>query len=196
MTCSFTNPPNASTDDPVRLKGGGTPACFFIIIPSVGTRRGGIWSWEDAIPDCKGLESYSFQLQRVDRMRRRWQLTYGAWEDHGSGRQVAEIRVALGRIAALDEAPGLAAYVKCFAPSIRLNNPKRGVLGDAARLLLRMKGKRMDGASAKWEVRDKPKKIYPRSRGLGPLRFHARTVRFERYCGEGAQEPQAHEEVH
>ncbi|KAL7543053.1 hypothetical protein ACHAXR_012745 [Thalassiosira sp. AJA248-18] len=115
-------------------------------------------SWEDTIPECEGLESYSFQLQRVDRNRGHWLLTYGAWEDHGSGRQVAEIRVALGQIGALDEDLGLAVYVKCFAPAIRLQNPKRGVLGDAARLILKMKGETIDRDSSNWEIRGKPTK--------------------------------------
>ena len=110
-------------------------------------------SWEDTIPDCQGLESYSFQLQKVDRMRGHWLLTYGAWEDHGSGRQVAEIRVALGQIGRLDQHLGIAAYVKCFAPAIRLKKPQRGVLRDAARLFLKMNGKSIDVDSAKWEIR-------------------------------------------
>jgi hypothetical protein len=110
-------------------------------------------SWEDIIPDCQGLESYSFQLQKVDRMRGQWLLTYGAWEDHGSGRQVAEIRIALGQVGRLDQSLGLAACVKCFAPAIRLKNPQRGVLRDAARLILKMNGKLIDVDSAKWEVR-------------------------------------------
>lgn len=109
-------------------------------------------SWEDTIPDCKGLESYSFQLQRVDRMRRHWLLTYGAWEDHGSGRQVAEIRVQLGQIEALGKDVGLAAYIKCFSPAIRLQNPKRGVLGDTARLILKVKDSKVDKDSSKWEI--------------------------------------------
>lgn len=114
-------------------------------------------SWEDTIPDCKGLESYSFQLQRVDRNRGHWLMTYGAYEDHGSGRQVAEIRIALGQIGSLKEDVGLAAYLKCFAPAIRHKNPKRGELGDAARLIMKMKGDSID-MSASWEIRGKPTK--------------------------------------
>jgi len=110
-------------------------------------------AWEDTIPEATGLESYSFQLQRVDRMRGHWLLTYGAWEDHGSGRQVAEIRVALGQIGALQKELGVAAYVKCFSPAIRHDNPKRGVLGDSARLILRTKGQSIDVESATWEVK-------------------------------------------
>ncbi len=109
--------------------------------------------WEDTIPEATGLESYSFQLQRVDRMRGHWLLTYGAWEDHGSGRQVAEIRVALGQIGALQREMGVAAYVKCFSPAIRHDNPKRGALGDSARLILRKKGQSIDFRSATWEVK-------------------------------------------
>eukprot|EP00584_Thalassiosira_punctigera_P025640 CAMPEP_0172555300 /NCGR_PEP_ID=MMETSP1067-20121228/58342_1 /TAXON_ID=265564 ORGANISM="Thalassiosira punctigera, Strain Tpunct2005C2" /NCGR_SAMPLE_ID=MMETSP1067 /ASSEMBLY_ACC=CAM_ASM_000444 /LENGTH=2498 /DNA_ID=CAMNT_0013343815 /DNA_START=188 /DNA_END=7684 /DNA_ORIENTATION=+ len=114
--------------------------------------------WEDAVSESEGLESYSYHLQRVDRARGHWLLTYGAWEDHGSGRQVAEIRVALGRVGCLDEDFGLVAYVKCFAPAIRLNNPKRGVLGDSARLIMKIKGKSIDKGLAKWEIRAKPTK--------------------------------------
>jgi len=110
-------------------------------------------AWENTIPEATGLESYSFQLQRVDRMRGHWLLTYGAWEDHGSGRQVAEIRVALGQIGALQKELGVAAYVKCFSPAIRHDNPKRGVLGDSARLILRTKGQSIDVESATWEVK-------------------------------------------
>lgn len=112
-------------------------------------------TWEDTIPEAEGLESYSFQLQRVDRMRGHWLMTYGAWEDHGSGRQVAEIRVALGQIGALQKELGVAAYVKCFAPAIRHDNPKRGVLGDSARLILRTKGQgqSIDVKSATWEIK-------------------------------------------
>jgi len=113
-------------------------------------------SWEDTIPECKGLESYSFQLQRVDRNRGHWLMTYGAWEDHGTGRQVAEIRIALGQIGTLDKNVGLAAYVKCFAPAIRTKNPKRGLLGDSARLILKIKGKSIESGS--WMIKGKAKK--------------------------------------
>jgi hypothetical protein len=89
-------------------------------------------------------------------MRGHWLLTYGAWEDHGSGRQVAEIRVAIGQIGRLEKNLGLAVYLKCFAPAIRLENPQRGVLKDAARLFLKMEGKSIDGSSSKWEIRAKP----------------------------------------
>jgi hypothetical protein len=109
-------------------------------------------SWETTIPDCTGLESYSFQLLRVDRMRGHWLLTYGAYEDHGSGRQVAEIRISLGQIGALDKDLGLVVSVKCFAPAIRLQNPKRGLLGDAARLVLKRNGKSFDTSSSIWEI--------------------------------------------
>ena len=47
--------------------------------------------WEELMKDGSGLESYSFQLQAVDRKRGHWTLTYGAWEDFGSARQVAEL---------------------------------------------------------------------------------------------------------
>ena len=108
--------------------------------------------WEGTIPNCEGLESYSFQLQRVDRNRGHWLLIYGAWEDHGSGRQVAEIRVKLGQIGALEKDTGLAVYVKCFAPAIRHHGPKRGVLADAARLILRLRDGKINKDSSKWET--------------------------------------------
>lgn len=127
-------------------------------------------SWEETIPEAEGLESYSFQLQRVDRMRGHWLLTYGAWEDHGSGRQVAEIRVALGQIGALEKDLGLTAYVKCFSPAIRHINPKRGVLGDNARLILRMTDKStIDVDSSSWEVRGKPAKSSLKLVGSDPV---------------------------
>lgn len=126
-------------------------------------------AWEDTIPEATGLESYSFQLQRVDRMRGHWLLTYAAWEDHGSGRQVAEIRVALGQIGALQKELGVAAYVKCFLPAIRHDNPKRGVLGDSARLILRMNGPTIDVDSATWEIKGgKPAKASLKIVGSDP----------------------------
>ncbi len=115
-------------------------------------------SWEKMIPDCKGLESYSFQLQRVDRLSGYWLLTYGAWEDYGAGRQVAEIRISLGQVGALDKDLGLIVYLKCFAPAIRLQNPKRGILEDAARLILKRKGKSIDTSSSMWEISAKSSK--------------------------------------
>lgn len=84
----------------------------------------------------EGLDCYSFQLQQVDRKKGHWQLTYGAWEDYGSGRQVAEIRVRVGKTDILDECFGIAAYICCFAPAIRNEDPFRGRLKDSARLLL------------------------------------------------------------
>ena len=128
--------------------------------------------WEDTIEESNGLESYSFQLQRVDRMKEHWLLTYGAWEDHGSGRQVSEIRVALGRIGALDQEYGLSVYVKCFAPAIRLQNPKRGVLGDSARLILKMKGSSIDKESSNWEIRAKATKSSLEIVGSDPCDSH------------------------
>jgi hypothetical protein len=93
---------------------------------------------EDLLADGQGLESYSFQLQQVDRQKGHWQLTYGAWEDHGSGRQVAEIRIKIGKIAALDEDFGIAAYIRCFAPAIRNEEPLRGELKDSARMIMKV----------------------------------------------------------
>lgn len=93
---------------------------------------------EDMIENGAGLESYSFQLQQVDRKKGFWLLTYGAWEDHGSGRQVAEIRVRIGKTDALDQTYGLVAYIRCFAPAIRNIKPLRGKLKDSARLIMKV----------------------------------------------------------
>mmetsp|Transcript_18227 Transcript_18227/g.26821 ORF Transcript_18227/g.26821 Transcript_18227/m.26821 type:complete len:2370 (-) Transcript_18227:73-7182(-) len=110
--------------------------------------------WEAVLDECEGLESYSFQLQQVDRKKGRWMLTYGAWEDHGSARQVAEVRVIIGRIGTLDSDAGLAAYLKCFAPAIRQKNPLRGRLLESARIFMSAKS---DNATTKpickWKIR-------------------------------------------
>jgi hypothetical protein len=103
--------------------------------------------WESLLKHGESLESYSFQLQQVDRKRGHWVLTYGAWEDHGSGRQVAEIRVVVGKIGKLDPDVGVAAYVRCYAPAIRHKKPLRGKLRDAARLVLKLN----DSTSPLWE---------------------------------------------
>lgn len=103
--------------------------------------------WEDVLEDGEGLESFSFQLQQVERKKGHWQLFYGAWEDHGSGRQVAEIRVIIGRTGTLDSKVGCAAFIRCFAPAIRNKKPLRGTLKDSARLVLKV-----DAPSCQWEV--------------------------------------------
>ena len=103
--------------------------------------------WGDAVVDAEGLElAYGFQLQQIDRRRGFWELVYGAWEDFGSGRQVAEIRVRLGRTGTLYRL-GAVAYLRCFAPSIRHHEPYRGNLGFHARLIV-------DGSTenASWEI--------------------------------------------
>ena len=51
---------------------------------------------------------------------------------------MAEIRVDIGKLGACDTDYGLAAFVRCFAPAIRHNNPKRGKLRDAARLIFKL----------------------------------------------------------
>jgi hypothetical protein len=104
--------------------------------------------WESLLENGEGLESYSFQLQQVDRKSGHWVLTYGAWEDHGSARQIADIRVVVGKIGKLDPDVGVAAYVRCFAPAIRHTKPLRGKLKDAARLIFKLK----DSNSPRWEV--------------------------------------------
>ena len=105
---------------------------------------------EDLLEYGAGLESYSFQLQQVDRKKGHWLLTYGAWEDHGSGRQVAEIRVIVGRTDTLDELFGIVAYIRCFAPAIRNEKPLRGKLKDSARLILKV-----GTANSPWEIPEK-----------------------------------------
>ena len=97
-----------------------------------------------------GLESYSFQLQQVDRARGHWLLTYGAWEDHGSGRQVAEIRVRIGQTHVLDLEFGVAAAIRCFAPAIRNDKPHRGPLKDSARFLLKIGGSNNATEEPRW----------------------------------------------
>lgn len=107
--------------------------------------------WEDKIDEAEGLEAYSFQLQQVDRNKGHWCLTYGAWEDHGSARQVAEIRIVIGRIGTLDRELGVAAYIRCFAPAIRHEDPFRGPLSDSARLMIKV----ATTSTQQWEVREK-----------------------------------------
>jgi len=113
--------------------------------------------WESNLENGQGLESYSFQLQQVDRKRGHWQLTYGAWEDHGSARQVAEIRVVIGRTGTLDTDVGVAAFIRCFAPAIRHVKPLRGKLKDSARLIFKCSDS-VQNTVPRWEVRDKPTK--------------------------------------
>eukprot|EP00977_Amphora_coffeiformis_P008979 scaffold2033_cov164-Amphora_coffeaeformis.AAC.18 len=105
---------------------------------------------ENHLVEGEGLESYSFQLQEVDRKTGHWQLTYGAWEDHGAARQVAEIRVLVGRICSLDDNVGVVAYVRCFAPAIR-QNPHRGRLEDSARIIIASAQRTVPN----WEVPEK-----------------------------------------
>lgn len=108
---------------------------------------------ETELKDGAGLESYSFQLLRVDRKFCNWQLSYGAWEDFGSGRQVAEVRVDVGRVGILSEL-GACAFIRCFAPAIRDEKPQRGKLNDSARLVC----KAGQESTAEWETPDKPTK--------------------------------------
>jgi len=103
--------------------------------------------WENILKNGNGLESYSFQLQNIERKRGHWTLLYGAWEDYGSARQVAEIRVSVGKIFALDKDVGVAAYVRCFSPAIRHTKPLRGKLKDDARMIFKIS----DTTAPKWE---------------------------------------------
>jgi len=125
--------------------------------------------WEEILKESgTGLESYTFQLQQVDRRKGHWLLVYGAWEDYGSARQVAEIRVEIGRTGTLLKEEGLAIYLRCFAPSIHHENPLRGKLHDSARLIITNKfstgddNKVEDTSSSlsttvgKWEIRVPP----------------------------------------
>jgi hypothetical protein len=102
--------------------------------------------WEGILKHGHGLESYSFLLQEVVRKKGHWQLLYGAWEDHGRGRQVAEIRVLLGQTKTLCGDFGAALFIRCYAPAIRHDKPLRGRLKDSARLLLK------SGTTPRWEI--------------------------------------------
>ena len=108
--------------------------------------------WEKELEDGEGLESYSFQLQQVDRKRGNWSLVYGAWEDHGAARQVAEIRVVIGKLGRLDPDVGVAAFVRCYAPAISHVKPLRGRLKDSARLVFKVQEKQ----AHRWELPDAP----------------------------------------
>lgn len=108
---------------------------------------------EDYLENGKGLGSYSFQLQQVDRKSGFWLLVYGAWEDRGSGRQVAEIRVHIGKTTVLDTSVGVAAFIRCFAPAIRSDKPFRGKLKDSARLILKIDD--CSEGMPLWQVPDK-----------------------------------------
>ncbi|KAL3906928.1 MAG: hypothetical protein SGARI_003778, partial [Bacillariaceae sp.] len=108
---------------------------------------------EDILRDGEGLEAYTFQMQLLERKNGYWQLVYGAYEDYGSGRQVAEIRVNVGRLSSLDSTVGLAAFVRCFGPAIRHAQPRRGKLEDSCRLIMRA-----NNTCSGWEVPCKPTK--------------------------------------
>ena len=112
--------------------------------------------WEGILKNGHGLESYSFQLQEVVRKRGHWTLLYGAWEDHGRGRQVAEIRVNVGRTGTLDSNYGVAASIRCFAPAIRHEKPFRGRLKDSARLIFNSETAQASGL--RWQIPEKPSK--------------------------------------
>lgn len=103
----------------------------------------------------QGLEAYSFQLQNVVRKRGHWEMIYGAWEDYGRGRQVAEIRVRLGRTSPFGSDYGLVASVRCFAPAIRTDNPYRGQLKDSARLTMNI-DEAHDKVDSVWETPQTP----------------------------------------
>ena len=109
--------------------------------------------WETILKDGHGLESYSFQLQDVVRRKGHWLLLYGAWEDHGRGRQVAEIRVHIGRNGTLDHNFGLAAFVRCFAPAIRHDKPFRGRLKDSARMIFNTGA--VNRLDIRWQIPEK-----------------------------------------
>lgn len=123
---------------------------------------------ESILENGKGLEAYGFQLQRVDRNKGHWTLTYGAWEDFGAARQVAEIRLVLGKIKQLDNEVGGALYVRCFAPSIRKLNPHRGSLRDGARMFV----KAGDDFAPHWEIPSKPTTCTLEIRGSDPGPSH------------------------
>jgi len=121
--------------------------------------------WEHSVEDAMGMESYGFQLQQVDRKRGHWELIYGAWEDFGSSRQVAEIRVVIGRTGTLDRDLGVAAYLRCFAPAIRHSNPQRGPLFPHARLILKLSKLQ---EPPRWEIPSQQKKSVLKIVGSSP----------------------------
>lgn len=121
---------------------------------------------EGELEHGSGLESYSFQLQQVDRKKKYWQLVYGAWEDHGSGRQVAEVRIVVGRIGAQESDLGASAFIRCFSPAIRDNKPLRGKLKDAARFTYKVGGSEAGGT---WETPDKVTKAVLKLAGSDPV---------------------------
>lgn len=105
-------------------------------------------NWEGVLKNGEGLGSYSFQLQEVQRKKGHWQLIYGAWEDHGQGRQVAEIRICIGQTYTLSNQRGSSVFIRRFAPAIRHRNPYRGPLKDSARLIL------TPDSEPHWEIRE------------------------------------------
>lgn len=125
--------------------------------------------WETTIANCGGLESYSFQLQHLDRKRGHWELTWGAYEDFGSARQVAEIRVVVGRTDALSQEAGVAAFLRCFAPSIRRDKPQRGKLQDSARMLI---SQSIPSSTMRWEMPSESSKCSLKIVGSDPCPSH------------------------
>eukprot|EP00934_Nitzschia_sp_Nitz4_P001526 Nitzschia sp. Nitz4//scaffold16_size188269//113894//121049//NITZ4_001800-RA/size188269-processed-gene-0.61-mRNA-1//1//CDS//3329538544//1526//frame0 len=99
------------------------------------------------LEDGDALDSYTFRILDIIRKVGYWELVYGAWEDHGSGRQVAEIRIHLGKLGRLSP-NGLSVFVRCFAPAIRQDKPMRGRLLDSARRIVGLHDK------SDWEVRE------------------------------------------
>lgn len=116
--------------------------------------------WENNLENGQALTAYSFQLQQVERKKGNWQLIFGAWEDHGSDRQVGEIRVLVGKTKTLDTAVGVVGYLRNFAPAIRHNNPHRGKLKDSARIILKASDE-----TACWEVPNKQTKCTLKLKG-------------------------------
>lgn len=116
---------------------------------------------ERYLKNGSALESYSFKLLQVVRLSNHWQLVYGAKEDFGNGRQVAEIRVRIGKLETLSDTNGLLATIKCFAPAIR-DSPKRGKLPLSAKLELSS-----SISSTIWKVPSNTKKSHAKISGSG-----------------------------
>ena len=143
-------------------------------VPSILTLGKGC---EQALGDeNEALASYSFQIQNVKREKGHWQLVYGAYEDHGAGRQVAEIRVLVGKVATLDKDVGVAAYIKCFGPAIR-DDPVRGKLNDSARLVWKL-SQSSETPRPEWEAPDKKTKCSLKIVGSGTS-GRAATISFD-----------------
>jgi hypothetical protein len=107
----------------------------------------------------------------VNRKKGCWQLLYGAWEDFGNGRQVAEVCVSVGRIGTLSQL-GVSGSIRCFAPAIRERNPQRGKLHNSSRIVL----KAGNTNKPSWEKPDKAIKTSLNLVGSDPVKSLRATI--------------------